>query len=213
MKSEDGKGTLQYRITCTEDFEKACNFYLKPFEEKYFLIATDPEDMRITEQLQEVDTEPIKSQPALATDPEESCTPIQPMTEDQPEATAYKPPTAVRVYKRVPQRFVHLHREGGQVHLSAEMVIDKKTAGFKLKYPHKQKSHQTLSKSQWLPEAALGSEPYFVYLRGSSFLHRNASVLSVGKDTDGKYIITGRGSNENDNIDKQLFVLMVGHKT
>ena len=229
MPTEDGKGTLQYRITCTEDFEKACNFYLKPFEEKYFLIATDPEDMRITQQLQEVD-KPEESRtpnqlkteeqhetttPQPATDPEEShtCTPTQPTTEDQldPEANAYKPPTAVRAYERVPQRFVHVRRmQDGHVHLSAEMVIDKKTAAFKLKYPHNQKSHHTLSKSQWLPEAALGSEPYFIYLQGSSFQHRNASVLSVDPK-DGQYVITCRGHS--DNIDTQLFVLKVGHKT
>ena len=218
-KLKDDESTLQYRITCTDDFEKACNFYLKPFEEKYFLIATDPEDTRITDQLQEVDKSEESHTPnATATTPQSAtvseepntCTPSQPMTEEQPGTTTmYIPPPAVRVYERVPQRFVRMHKQDGDVHLSAEMVINKKTAAFKLKYPHHIKSHQTLSKSQWLPEAALGSEPYFISLRGSSFQHKSASILSVGEE-NGKYVIT---CDHSDNIDKQLFVLKLGHKT
>lgn len=41
----DGEDELQYRIGCTSDRDVASNFYLKPFEGKYFLIATDPEDL------------------------------------------------------------------------------------------------------------------------------------------------------------------------
>ena len=171
--------------------------YLKPFEEKYFLIATDPEDTRITQQLQE------------AEEAEKSHTSNQLKTEKQHESTTSQPATAVN--ERVPQRFVHLHREGGHVHLSADMVIDKKAAAFKLKYPHRIKSHQTLSKSQWLPEAALGSEPYFIYRRGSSFQRKSASILSMGECTDGKYVVTC--GHHSVNIEQQLFVLKLGHKT
>ena len=140
---------------------------------------------------------------------EKSHSPNQLKTEKQHESTTSQPATAVN--ERVPQRFVHMHRmQDGHVHLSAEMVVDKKAAAFKLKYPHRIKSHQTLSKSQWLPEAALGSEPYFIYRRGASF-QRKGAILSVGKDTDGKYV--GTCGDHSDNIEQQLFVLKLGHKT
>ena len=201
-KLKDDESTLQYQITCTDDFEKACNFYLKPFEDKYFLIATDPEDERIIKQLHEIEEQSKRVASQLVDCPEES--------HKQPDPTSCKRSTAG--YKRVPQRFVQMcDIPAGQLSaLSAEIGIDKRRAAFKLKNPHRHSKHSLImSKSQWLPEAAHGSEPYFIYLRGSSFQHKSASILSVGEE-NGKYVIT---CDNGDNTDNKLFVLKRGHKS
>ena len=225
---------VTYQITCTNDLKKASNFYLKPFEEKYFLIATDPEDPRTANQLKMEDLPNPATAPEVsytnnqleienqrtATDTGDQQTPNQPKIDDPSKPTTISPATSTStgpedphtpsrpVYTRAPQRFVRKQDS----HLSAEIVIDKKMAAFKLKNP---KLCHSLSKSQWLPEAALGSQPYFIHLRGSS--SRQKSILTVGSrgetDTDAEHVISCYSNDERILILRQLFILEPGHPT
>ena len=253
VKPDDSTLPPSYQITYTPDPEKeASNFYLKPFEENYFLIATDPEDPRTANQLKKKKLKATTSQPAVnpevshtsnqpklenqstATDTEDPHTPNQPKTDDPSKATTSQPgtdpevshmpnqskmenqPTAADTedphtpnqpkiddpskatatspansagpkdqhtlnqphYARAPQRFVYMNPKNK--HLSVKMVIDKKKSAFKLKDPHSRLT-QSLSKSQWLPEAALGSQPYFIQPRGSSYRHKLVLTMPEGQ--------------------------------
>ena len=214
------KEKITHRITCTKDRKKASNFYLKPFEEKYFFIATDREDPRTANQLKaETDDLPKSTTSQSATDSEMSQSKMEdhstvnttpPATSTGSDSSTQKQPVRYTRDMRVPQRFVCM-KEDGQ--LSAEIVIDKKMAAFKLKNPHNTKLHHTLSKSQWLPEAALGSQPYFVHLRGSSRRHK--SILQVTRDPwyagrDQEYHIS---CSPDESISEQLYILEPGHRT
>ena len=170
------------------------SLYLKPFEEKYFLIATDPEDTRITQQLQE------------AEEAEKSHSPNQLKTEKQHESTTSQSATAVN--ERVPQRFVHLHREGGHVHLSADMVIDKKAAAFKLKYPHRIKSHQTLSRASGFLRPPWEVNRISFICEDHLF---SAKVLQSYLWENARMVVTC--GDHSVNIEQRLFDLKLGHKT
>ena len=178
--TEGNKKRSGYQVDCTSKSEYATNFYLKPFEGKYFVIATDPED-------------PCMGAGRRASSNSQS----------------------VRAYTRAPQRYVHVTKDK----LSARMVIDKKTAVFKLKSPHAldRKSHHPLSKSQWLPESTLGSQPYYILRRGSSFPSTKSKFMTVEKDEKGRQennplygTITHKPG---DDISSQLFILVPGHPT
>ena len=170
----------------------ASNFYLKPFvhraSDNYFWIVTDPEDHagRVRPDLQE-DQEQDESKKSF--DPEdhagqvrsdsqedqeqgESRKPCDP--EDQEQDKSKKPCTQQKLYSNKckphlsgnhePQRYVRVDKGNLVVELSIN-PRSAKMSTFKLKNPRDDQT-QPLQKSQWLPEALRGSQPYIIGCEG-----------------------------------------------
>ena len=190
------EGTLTYRIECTFNKEKeACNFYLKPFAryiggEKYFYIVTDPEDPR-----GHLDSSGKEAK-------------LKPENEPEHDIPEHEPQLDL---EREPQRYVQVSRQNGQ--LEAELVIKKNKghSAFKLKNPQDDMTCP-LSRSQWLPEASLGSQPYIICREGWPLQSRhNVRSLCIEAIEDGKYTV--KHSLSTHPFSARLFILEPGHKT
>lgn len=177
----------KYKVVGTSSPSLATNFYLKPFREKYFVIATDPEDPRIAKQL---DANTVHK------------------TETTASSRASHNSHAIRAYARTPQRFIHVTADK---QLMGELVIDRKMGAFKLGSPHDRKSYHPLSRSHWLPESTLGSQPYYIKLQESSF--RSPSTVLCGDYTSGGNMPVTCQHSKDSRTHNQLFILEPGHPT
>ena len=222
-----------HNITYTSDIESASNFYLQPFvqqggEEKYFHIVTDPEDVPTVSSPAGQEKNPPKE----GTDHHEDVSTANPaptgeddtsnnipashhedVSTSREENTAQNPPTKKR-YE--PKRYVTVKDQS----LCADFVIKKhrRNTAFKLKNLVDDKTYP-LSKSQWLPEASLGSQPYAICRRGQSFLHGMKCVCldnkkgEKGKEGEKEKNEGVTYSSKNVEYDNRLFVLEHGRKT
>ena len=182
--------------------------------EKYFHIVTDPEDVPIADpptSSTEEDTEPKDgtSNNVPVTDPKdvpvgrENDTPTTTDSKAQNFSTAEVTATKKR-YE--PKRYVTVKDDSDGEYLCAEFIIKKnerKTA-FKLKNLVDDMTYP-LSRSQWLPEASLGSQPYAICREGQSFRRKVKTVhIEEGKVTY---------SSPKKDSDSSLFILEHGRKT
>jgi len=151
------------------------------------VIATDPEDPRIAKQL---DANTVHK------------------TETTASSRASHNSHAIRAYARTPQRFIHVTEDN---QLMGELVINWKMGAFKLRSPHDRKSYHPLSRSYWLPESTLGSQPYHIQL-GESLFHTQRTVLCGDYTSGGNMPVTCRRSKDS-RTHNQLFILEPGHPT
>ena len=209
------EGTLTYRIECTFDKAmEACNFYLKPFGrytggEKYFYIVTDPEDPRgrLDSSGKEAKLKP-NSEPEHDK-PEHNLLPEHELQQECGSEVEWEPQVDL---EREPQRYVQVNKQNGQ--LEAELVVKKnKHSAFKLKNPQDDMTC-SLSRSQWLPEASLGSQPYIICREGKSFqLGRKVRSVYINEE-NGKYTVVHREDSPSTcPFSARLFILEPGHKT
>ena len=190
----------QYRIVSTKDCKSASNFYLKPIiqcgKEDYFCIVTDPEDhaCRATPSSQEDKGQDTRQQ--------------------NPHSDKCKPQSSRNME---PQRYVRVCEGNLVVELNINPRSAKKSA-FKLKNPRDDQTYP-LHKSQWLPEALCGSQPYIIGLEGKPFrtvLNKDqvSSVYMLAKE--GEEIKYGKheyGKHKEDDIPYGFLILESGHKT
>lgn len=186
-----------YDIKTTSDISKASNFYIKPFVrniggEKYFHIVTDPEDVPTGQK-----TDPSTVETSHDTELQEVLDDTSNNIQESEER--YEPKRYVTVEKGPPES------------LCADFVIKKKkrNTAFKLKnlvddvtYP--------LSRSQWLPESSLGSQPYVICREGQSF-HWGMKTVYLDKDKD--QVTYTEKNREEKNYDSRLFILEHGRVT
>ena len=185
----------RYEIICTSDDKKASNFYLKPIiqcgDDKHFWIVTDPEDCdKHSSDTQE--TVVHKGDELLQREPQSDCVPQS-------------------IIKLQPQRYVSMHDKNLVVQLNIGQQSAKKSA-FKLKNPRDDQTYP-LHKSQWLPEALRGSQPYLIGREGKPFRSglKNNKVWSVyiSDAQSGRKVVT-YGKHKNG---YGFFILEPGHKT
>ena len=168
-RKEDPKqtGTMRftYPIECKAITkpEEASNFYLKPCKssERYFYIVTDPED-------------DVKSSDEVEPKHHASAEKAEPVHGNVQASTM-----SGEVCE--PQRYIQI--DPCTKRLEAVLVIRHKDhSAFKLKNPRDDMTY-SLSRSQWLPEASLGSQPYLICCEGKA-LHswRKAKSVCVEKD-------------------------------
>ena len=182
--------------------------------EKYFHIVTDPEDVPIEDPSTGRQKNPP---PEEDTEPEENVLndtrtdqEIMPVSDTDSEVS--EPPTVTATKERhEPKRYVTVKKgPGSSQYLCADFVIkkNKRNTAFKLKNLVDDMTY-SLSRSQWLPEASLGSQPYVICREGQSFLWGVKTVcLDEGKE--GKVTYT---ENRRENYDNRLFILEHGRKT
>ena len=201
--------TCRYLIEGTFIRDEASNFYLKPTarksgKEKYFYIVTDPEDVP---KLSKCSTTTIKAvHPDIQESPQ-----TQPVEEDPQATTSGSTVVAAVEPYCEPQRYIQIHVPTSQ--LEAELLVSKSLSAFKLKCPQNNMSC-SLSRSQWLPKASLGSQPYIICCKGKSLLswHHTQSVCIERKDD--KYIVSHTENHSlKGSLSDCLFVLEVGHKS
>ena len=180
--------------------DEASNFYLKPTarksgEDKYFYIVTDPEDVP---KLPKSTTARISSVDADIQ--------VSPQTElVREDLQAISESTAAG---EEPQRYIQIHEHSSQ--LEAELLVSKSHSAFKLKYPQDDMTY-SLSRSQWLPKASLGSQPHIVCCKGKSLLSwHHAQSVCIKRKGD-KYLVSHTENKAP--LSDCLFVLEVGHKT
>ena len=195
--------TCRYLIEGTFISEEASNFYLKPTaqksgEDKYFYIVTDPEDVpklpkSTTSRISSVDADiQVSPQTKLV------CEDLQAIS----ESTVAGEPDCE------PQRYIQIHEHSSQ--LEAELLVSKSHSAFKLKYPQDDMTY-SLSRSQWLPKASLGSQPHIVCCKGKSLLSwHHAQSVCIKRKGD-KYLVSHTENKAP--LSDCLFVLEVGHKT
>ena len=194
---EEKSGTIRYTypVECKaiEESKEASNFYLKPFSqgkgsERYFYIVTDPED----DVKSNADVKPQAS--TAKADPEFGG--IQASTRSEEV--------------REPQRYIQINPETNQLEAVLVVQTHKGHSAFKLKNPQNDKTY-SLSRSQWLPEASLGSQPYIICRDGKP-LQSWSSTKSVcferkkcrsgkkgqGVKTKGKETVKSQSSNNCD---------------
>lgn len=194
----------RYRIRCTADERKASNFYLKPTvqraSEKYFWIVTDPEDHEDRE---------TKAEPEAESQEEEGYDKSEFKSQRQPPSDKCKPQSK----NDEPQRYVSVYKKD----LVVELIINPRSAknsAFELKDPRDDHTYP-LHKSQWLPEALRGSQPYIICCKGKSFRSRlkKDRVRSVYiEQTELERMITFGKHKEGVN-GYGFFILESGHKT
>ena len=224
-KTEDNRTVVNsYTIVCTPIEEEASNFYLKPIvqcgDDKYFWIVTDPEDFD-KQSSEKRDTHKIPVKEANSSD--EGQAKSKPQAEDrhnkpnerqglshdqlEPQSDSCIPESK---RKLEPQRYVSVYKKDLVVALNVDPHSAKKSA-FKLKNPRDDQTYP-LHKSQWLPEALRGSQPYYIGGEGKRF--RRSGIIKKKKTyTTSVYIedhIIMFGEHEND---YGFFILEPGHKT
>ena len=200
--------TCRYLIEGTFISDEASNFYLKPTaqksgEDKYFYIVTDPEDV----------PKPPKSTTARinTVDANVQESPQTELVREDLQATSESTAAAAGEPECEPQRYIQIHEHSSQ--LEAELLVSKSHSAFKLKYPQDNTTY-SLSRSQWLPKASLGSQPHIICCKGKSLLswHHTQSVCIKRKGD--KYIVSHTENNRLKAPPRDcLFVLEVGHKT
>ena len=185
----------RYSIVSTTNKEKASNFYLKPIvhcaSDRYFWIVTDPEDHGEQKKSQK-DKEHNESM----------------LSQQQPRSDDCKPESK----EHEPQRYVRVCSGNLIVELNINPRSAKRSA-FKLKNPRDDQTYP-LHKSQWLPEALRGSQPYIIGRKGKSFrtgLNKDQVCSVYMPEQEGKQIIYGK-HEEGDNA-YGFFILESGHKT
>ena len=151
--------------------EEASNFYLKPLSqgrscERYFYIVTDPED-------------DIKSSDEVEPKHQASAATAEPVHGGVQASTKSR-----RVWE--PQRYIQINPHTNPNRLEAVLVATKYKdhSAFKLKNPQDNMTY-SLSRSQWLPEASLGSQPYIICCEGKSLQswRKTKSVCVEKNDT------------------------------
>ena len=201
--------TCRYLIEGTFISDEASNFYLKPTARKsgkeiYFYIVTDPEDVPKLPKSMTARTK------AVHADIQESPQ-TQPVGEDLQATTPESTVVAAVEPDCEPQRYIQIHEHTN--HLEAELLVSKSHSAFKLKCPQ-DNTTCSLSRSQWLPKASLGSQPYIICYKRKSLLswHHTQSVCIERKDD--KYVVS---HTENHHLKAPLtdclFVLEFGHKS
>ena len=141
-------GTMRYTypIECKAitASKEASNFYLKPCShgrgsEKYFHIVTDPED----DVKSNADVKPQAS-----------------TAKAEPELSGVQASTKSEQVRK-PQRYIQINPQ--TYRLEAVLVVRKHNdhSAFKLKNPQDDMTY-SLSRSQWLPKASPGSQPYII---------------------------------------------------
>ena len=199
----------KYKIECTDKKREASNFYLKPVVQpdaigahgKYFWIVTDPEDYDRTSVASETPEEDVPEHPVKKPQPwsySTSCVPH-------------------KKKKHEPQRYVSVNeKEELVVELSGDLYSTRKAA-FKLKNPRDGETYP-LYKSQWLPEALCGTQPYLIGREGTPFHSgvRKNKISSVyikqsPDSKDKKVVMFGSHKSEDGYIN--LFRLARGHIT
>ncbi len=176
----------------------ASNFYLKPIvhsaDDSYFWIVTDPEDHtdRVRHNSQE-NEEQDKSQ----------------IPQQKLYSNKCKPQSSGN---HEPQRYVRVDDGNLVVELNINPRSAKKSA-FKLKNPRDDQTYP-LHKSQWLPEALRGSQPYIIGREGKPFrtgLKKNQVCSVYMQEEKGKEILCGKHRESADR--HGFFILESGHKT
>ena len=187
----------RYSIISTKDKEKASNFYLKPIvqssSDKYFWIVTDPEDHGDQKKSQE-DKKYGGSK----------------IPQQQPHSDECK--TESNGGEGEPQRYVRVCNGKLIVELNINPRSAKESA-FKLKNPRDDQTYP-LHKSQWLPEALRGSQPYIICREGKSFrtgLKKDQVCSVFMPEQEGKQITYGK-HKEGEHA-YGFFILKSGHKT
>ena len=193
---EEKSGTIRYTypVECKAitESKEASNFYLKPCSlgkdcERYFYIVTDPED----DVKSNAEVEPKHQASAAKAEPEHGG--VQNSCNSEP------------VHE--PQRYIQINPETNQLEAVLVVRTHKGHSAFKLKNPQNDKTY-SLSRSQWLPEASLGSQPYIICRDGKP-LQSWSSTKSVcferkecrsgrkgqGIKTKGKETIKSQSSN------------------
>ena len=162
-----GTTRYTYPIECKAitESDKASNFYLKPLSqgkssEKYFYIVTDPEDdVKSNVEVKQQASEPQARGVQESIKNEQVCE---------------------------PQRYIQINAETN--HLEAVLVIrqHKDHSAFKLKNPQDDMTY-SLSRSHWLPEASLGSQPYIICCEGKALQswRKTRSVCFERKNDEG----------------------------
>ena len=185
----------RYSIVSTTDKGEASNFYLKPIvhctSDKYFWIVTDPEDRG------------KRKNPPDDKDHDESM-----LSQRQPRSDKCKP----KSNEHEPQRYVRVCSGNLIVELNVNPHSAKKSA-FKLKNPRDDQTYP-LHKSQWLPEALRGSQPYIIGREGKSFrtgLKKDKVCSVYMSEQEGKEITYGK--HEEGGNAYGFFMLESGHKT
>ena len=152
--NKNGITRYTYPIECKAitESDEASNFYLKPFSrgkgcERYFYIVTDPED----DVKSSIEVEPKHQASTAKSEPEHG--EVQASTKSG------------RVLE--PQRYIQINPQTNR--LEAVLVIRKHKdhSAFKLKNPQDDMTY-SLARSQWLPEASLGSQPYIICCEGKA---------------------------------------------
>ena len=197
VSTKDSKSAKdqQYSILSTKHSKSASNFYLKPIiqcaNENYFWIVTDPEDHACQR----------------ASDSEED------KRQDIPQLNPYSDKCKPQSSRNMePQRYVRVCEENLVVELNINPRSAKKSA-FKLKNPRDDQTYP-LHKSQWLPEALRGSQPYIIGREGKPFRtglkkDKVSSVYMLAEE--GEKIKYGK-HKEGDNC-YGFLILESGHKT
>ena len=188
-------------------------------QEKYFHIVTDPEDVPTACPLTrpkkdphtEEDTEPKVEEDTEAKDPhtEED---TEPKAEEDTEAKDphtegdTEPKDATTKKQQEPKKYITIDDSGK--FLCAKFMIkkNKRKTAFKLKNLVDDKTYP-LSRSQWLPEASLGSQPYAICRRGQSF-HRKMKTVCIKNE-----LVTYSSTENDSDIDSSLFILERGRIT
>ena len=195
--------TCRYLIEGTFITDEASNFYLKPTarksgEAKYFYIVTDPEDV----------PKLCKSMTARnsTVDADIQVSPQTELVHGDIQATSES--TAAGEPDCEPQRYIQTHEHSSQ--LEAALLVSESHSAFKLKHPQDNMTY-SLSRSQWLPKASLGSQPHIICCKGKSLLswHHTQSVCIERKGD--KYLVSHSESKAP--LSDRHFVLEVGHKT
>ena len=196
--SSNGSGNdHRYSIVSTADEEKASNFYLKPIvhcaNDKYFWIVTDPEDHG-----PQTKSKPQKSKP-------------DELKKQKPPRSDDCKAQSTSTGKHEPQRHVSVCKENLVVELNVTPRSAKRSA-FKLKNPRDDQTYP-LHKSQWLPEALRGSQPYIVGREGKSFRTglKKDKVCSIYVKKDGLKLMYGHYKEGHEGYG--FFILETGHKT
>ena len=234
-----------YRVKATYDSAKASNFYLMPIVrrisgEKHFHIATDPEDVPIEEKTVTVPTleMPVTDIEGVLSDEETTVT----GSEDVPSTEVYGNMAAEEVPELYePKRYIAIIKNSDQSEELRAEFASKKNRGstsFKLKNVEDNLTYP-LSKSQWLPEASLGSQPYIICGEGRSFRWpRGTNSVYVSKKCecnvekcvecnknnckdnlkkcgydDGRIVYKGNEISQQGACVNRLFILEKGHPT
>lgn len=230
-RKEDKDSSNGFRIKYTPNESDASNFYLKPAValkggDKYFHIVTDPEDDRglpsATCEAQTSKDQAIGEQ-AKASQSETST--VQRLS--PPQASLPGPDKVPRRHvlhsqlsqsERIlePQRYVSVLPDNTLVVELDIKRYKKNRSVFKVKHPQTGKTHP-LSKSQWLPEALLGSQPYIIGLEG------NSHTSQKRKKTRSVHINRKKGSKSSEAVvfgshtesyfKYSYFILETGHPT
>ena len=203
----------------------ASNFYLKPIvhcaNDNYFWIITDPEDHadRVRPNSQ-VDQEQDKSKKPC--DPEGHAGQVRPDSqEDQEQDKSKKPCAQQKLYSNKckphlsgnhePQRYIRVNDGNLVVELNINPRSAKKSA-----FKQNPRDDQTypLHKSQWLPEALRGSQPYIIGREGKPFrtgLKKDQVCSVYMHKEEGNKIEYGK---HKEGVDQHgFFILEAGHKT